>query len=88
MAVFALTPVLPVIAFGVFLLGLFCLCIAHRWAAILLGLTLAITCVIFAIEFLTDPKMGDDAFIGILFLPWAGFGLWLAAGKGSKKRVD
>jgi len=58
-------------------LGLFALCIAYRWAAVLLGLTLAATCVICAIEFLRDPNMGDNAFTGILFLPWAGFGLWL-----------
>ena len=64
----------------------FALCIAYRWAAVLLGLTLAATCVICAIEFLRDPNMGDNAFTGILFLPWAGFGLWLAAGGLSKKR--
>lgn len=85
MAVFALTPFLPAVAFAVLVLGLFFLCVAHRWAAVLLGLTLAITCVVCAIEFLSDPKMGDDASIGILFLPWAGFGLWLAAGGFSKK---
>jgi hypothetical protein len=88
LAVFGLTPFLPVVAFMVLLLGLFFLSIAHRWAAVLLGLTLAATCVICAIEFLSDPNMGDNAFTGILFLPWAGFGLWLAAGRWSKKRVD
>jgi hypothetical protein len=86
LAVFGLTPVLPVVAFTVLVLGLFALCIAYRWAAVLLGLTLAATCVICAIEFLRDPNMGDNAFTGILFLPWAGFGLWLAAGGLSKKR--
>jgi hypothetical protein len=85
LAIFGLTPLLPVVAFVVLMLGLFFLCVAHRWAAVLLGLTLAVTCTICAIEFLSDPKMGDDAFIGILFLPWAGFGLWLAAGGWSKK---
>jgi hypothetical protein len=85
LAVFGLTPFLPAVAFAVLLLGLFCLCVAHRGAAVLLGLTLAITCVVCAIEFLSDPKIGDDASIGILFLPWAGFGLWLAAGGFSKK---
>ncbi|MGO8927949.1 MAG: hypothetical protein ACLQU3_13815 [Limisphaerales bacterium] len=87
LAVFALTPVFPAVAVAVFLLGLFFLCVAYRWAAVLLGLTLAITCVILAIECLNDPKLGDDAFTGILFLPWAGFGLWLAAGGFSKKRL-
>ena len=87
MAVFALTPVLPVVAFAVLLLGLFCLCVAHRWAAVLLGLTLAITCVILAVESLSDPKMGDTAPVGLLFLPWACLGLWLAAGGLSKKRL-
>jgi hypothetical protein len=87
LAVFALTPVLPVVAFGVFLLGLFFLCVAHRWAAVLLGLALAITCGMFAIESLTDPKMGETAPVGLLFLPWAFLGLWLAAGGLSKKRL-
>ena len=85
MAVFALTPVFPVVAFMVLLLGLFTLCVAYRWAAVLLGLMLAATCVICAIEFLSDPNMGDNAFTGILFLPWAGFGLWLAANGLSRK---
>jgi len=86
LVVFALTPFLPIVAFLVLLLGLFALCVAYRWAAVLMGLTLAITGVICAIEFLSYPNMGDDACIGILFLPWAGFGLWLAAGGLSKKR--
>ena len=87
MAVFGLTPVFPVVAFTVLVLGLFALCIAYRWAAVLLGLTLAVTCAIGAIVFLTDPSMGDMAPTGLLFLPWAGFGLWLAAGGLSKKRL-
>jgi hypothetical protein len=85
LAVFALTPVLPAVAFVVLLMGLFFLCVAYRWAAVLLGLTLAVACVIGAIAILTDPKMGDNAWTGWLFLFWAGFGLWLAAGKYSKK---
>jgi hypothetical protein len=85
LAVFVLTPIFPPLAFMVLMAGLFFLCVAYRWAAVLLGLTLAVACVICAIGFLTDPKMGDDAFLGILFLPWAGFGLWLAAGGFSKK---
>ena len=87
LAVFALTPIFPVAAFMVLLLGLFFLCVAYRWAAVLLGLTLAVTCEIGAIVFLSDPNMGDMAPVGLLFLPWAGFGLWLAAGRLSKKRL-
>jgi hypothetical protein len=87
LAVFGLTPFLPVVAFMVLLLGLFALCVAYRWAAVLLGLTLAVTCAIGAIVFLSDPNMGDMAPVGLLFLPWAGFGLWLAAGRLSKKRL-
>jgi uncharacterized membrane protein len=86
LAVFALTPIFPVAAFMVLMLGLFFLCVAHRWAAVLLGLTLAVTCAIGAIVFLSDPNMGDMAPVGLIFLPWAGFGLWLAAGRWSKKR--
>ena len=86
MAVFALTPIFPVAAFMVLLLGLFFLCVAYRWAAVLLGLTLAVTCAVGAIVFLSDPNMGDMAPVSLLFLPWAGFGLWLAAGRLSKKR--
>ena len=86
LAVFALTPIFPVAAFMVLLLGLFFLCVAYRWAAVLLGLTLAVTCAVGAIVFLSDPNMGDMAPVSLLFLPWAGFGLWLAAGRLSKKR--
>jgi len=86
LAVFGLTPIFPVVAFMVLLIGLFFLCATHRWAAVLVGLTLAVACVIGAIVILNDPKMGDNAFVGILFLPWAGFGLWLSAGGFSKKR--
>ena len=86
LAVFGLTPFLPVVAFVVLLLGLLALCVAYRWAAVLLALTLAVTCAIGAIVFLSDPNMGDMAPVGLLFLPWAGFGLWLAAGGLSKKR--
>lgn len=85
LAVFALTPVFPAVAFVVFLLGLLFLCVAYRWAAVLLGLTLAVTCAIGAIEMLSDPKTGDMSPAGLLFLPWVGFGLWLAAGGLSKK---
>ena len=86
MAVFALTPIFPVAAFMVLLLGLFFLCVEYRWAAVLLGLTLAVTCAIGAVLILSAPDMGDMAPVGLLFLPWAGFGLWLAAGGLSKKR--
>jgi len=85
LAVFGLTPIFPVVAFMVLLIGLFFLCAAYRWAAVLVGLALAVACVIGAIVIMNDPKMGDNAFVEILFLPWAGFGLWLAAGKYSKK---
>ena len=86
MAVLALGALFPPLGFMVLLMGLFFLCVAHRWAAVLVGLTLAVACVIGAIVIMNDPKMGDNAFVGILFLPWAGFGLWLAAGGFSKKR--
>jgi hypothetical protein len=86
MAVLALSALFPPLGFMVLLIGLFFLCAAYRWAAVLLGLTLAVTCVICAIVILNDSKMGDHAFVGILFLPWAGFGLWLAAAGFSKKR--
>ncbi|HEV8059524.1 MAG TPA: hypothetical protein VGP68_06610 [Gemmataceae bacterium] len=86
LAVFVLTPIFPVAAFVVLMAGLFFLCVAHRWAAVLLGLTLAAACVIGAIVILNDPKMGDNAFLGILFLPWAGVGLWLAGSGLFKKR--
>jgi hypothetical protein len=86
LAVFGLTPFLPVVAFVVLLLGLLFLCVAYRWAAVLLGLTLAVTCAIGAVLILSAPDMGDMAPVGLLFLPWAGFGLWLAAGRLSKKR--
>ncbi|HEV7924545.1 MAG TPA: hypothetical protein VGR14_04275 [Verrucomicrobiae bacterium] len=85
LVVFALTPIFPVAAFMVLLLGLFVLCFAHRSAAVLLGLTLAVACVIGAIVILGDPEMSDAAPTGLLLLPWAGLGLWLAAGKYSKK---
>jgi hypothetical protein len=86
LAVFGLTPFLPVVAFVVLLLALLALCVAYRWAAVLLGLTLAVTCAIGAVLILSAPDMGDMAPVGLLFLPWAGFGLWLAAGGFSKKR--
>jgi hypothetical protein len=86
LAVLGLTPFLPVVAFVVRLLGLFALCVEYRWAAVLLGLTLAVTCAIGAVLILSAPDMGDMAPLGLLFLPWAGFGLWLAAGRLSKKR--
>jgi hypothetical protein len=86
LAVLALSAFLPVVGFMVLLLGLFFLCAAHRWAAVILGLTLAMACVIGAVVILNDPKMGDVAPTGLLFLPWAGVGLWLAAAGFSKKR--
>jgi hypothetical protein len=85
LAVFVLTPIFPVVAFVILLLGLLFLCAVYRWAAILLGLTLAVACAIGAIAILSAPDMGDEACMGLLFLPWAGLGLWLAAGKYSKK---
>jgi len=85
LAVFVLTPIFPVAAFMVLMVGLFFLCVAYRWAAVVLGLTLAVACVIGAIGILTDPKTGDAAPMGLLFLPWAGLGLWLAAKGLSKK---
>ena len=84
-AVLGLAFFFPVVAIMVVLLGLFFLCIAYRWAAVLFGLSLAVSCVICAIKILSDPKI-DDAFEGILFVPWAGFGLWLAANGLSKNR--
>jgi hypothetical protein len=84
-AVLALGALFPPLGFMVLMIGLFFLCATHRWAAVLLGLTLAVTCAIGAIAILSDPKMGDMAPVGLLFLPWAGFGLWLAAGGSSKK---
>lgn len=83
-AVLGLAFFFPPVAVLVVLLALFWLCIAYRWAAVLLGLSLTASCVICAVKILSDPKI-DDAFEGILFLPWAGFGLWLAAKGLSKK---
>jgi hypothetical protein len=87
MAVLALSAIFPPLAFMVLLMGLFFLCVAYRWAAVLVGLTLAVACVIGAIVILNDPKIGDMAPVGLLFLPWAGLGLWLAVGGFSKNRV-
>jgi hypothetical protein len=86
LAVLALTPLAPAVAFLGVLLGLFWLFAVHRWAAVLLGLTLAITCLVCAVVILSDPSMGDMASTGLLFLPWAGFGLWLAAQGLARKR--
>jgi hypothetical protein len=89
LAVFGLTPVFPVVAFVVLLLGLFFLCVAHRSAAVILGLALAVACVSGAFVILNDPEMGDVAPTGLLFLPWAGFGLWLAGrGLSRKTRIN
>ncbi len=85
LAVFVLTPIFPVAAFVVLMAVLFFLCVAHRWAAVVLGLTLAVACVIGAFVVMTDPKTGDAAPMGLLFLPWAGLGLWMAARGFSKK---
>jgi hypothetical protein len=85
MAVLGLGAIFPPVGLMVLLLSLLALCIAYRWAAVLLGLALAVTCAIGAIVILADPKMGDAAWTGLLLLPWAGFGLWLAAGGLSKK---
>ena len=86
LVVLVLSAIFPPLAFVVLLLGLFFLCVAHRSAAVILGLALAVACVIGAMEIMTDPKMGDNAFVAILFLPWAGAGLWLAGRGLSKKR--
>jgi len=77
LAVLWLGAVLPPVGFVVLVLGLFLLCVAYRWAAIVIGLTLAVTCTVCAISLMTDPESGDVS-IGLLFLPWIGLGLWLA----------
>ena len=80
-----LSAILPPVGFGLLFIGLFVLCIAHRVAAVVCGLALAVGCAIGAFKIMSDPKIGDDAIIGVLFLPWAGFGLWLAANGLSRK---
>jgi hypothetical protein len=79
-------PLFPAVAFVALLLGLLLLCAAYRWAAVVLGLTLAVACAIGAILILSAPDMGEMAPVGLLFLPWAGFGLWLAKEGWSRKR--
>ena len=86
LAVLWLGAVLPPVGFVVLLLGLLLLCAAHRWAAVLLGLTLAATCMVGAIAIMSDPNMGVTAPTGLLFLPWAGFGLWLATDGHRRKQ--
>ncbi|MCX6928235.1 MAG: hypothetical protein NT154_34245 [Verrucomicrobia bacterium] len=86
LTVLALSSFFPALAFVGFLLGLLLLCAVYRWASILLGLTLVVGCVILAFVILSDPKIGDSAETVWVLVPWAGFGLWLAARGFSKKR--
>lgn len=60
------------------LIGFFVLCIASRVASGVLGLVLAVACAAGAFEIMTDPKDGDVG-LGLLFLPWMGLGIFLAA---------
>src|SRR5207247_4501703 len=50
-----------------------------RIAAVLFGLILAIGCGVAGFTFITDtdPKHGDANMFGVVFLPWAGFGLYM-----------
>lgn len=86
LAVLVLGAFLPAVGFMILMAGLFVLCAAYRWAAVMLGLALAVGSTISMIAIMSDPKMGDMAPTGLLFIPWAGFGLWLAAKGISKKR--
>lgn len=85
LAVVYLSALLPCLAFVLVLFGLLVVCGSCRPLAVLLGLTLAVACVIGAIAIMSASEMGDDACTGLLFLPWAGFGIWIAAGGLSKK---
>lgn len=86
LAVIAVSALLPGVILVVLLFGLLVVCASCRPLAVLMGLTLTVACAIGAIEIMSAPGMGDDASIGLLFLPWAGFGIWIAAGGLSSKK--
>jgi hypothetical protein len=80
-----LTAIIPPVGFVLFLVILFMLCATYRLAAVLLGLTLAVACLFCAITFMTDPNLEHLPGFGLLFVPWAVLGLWLAASGLSRK---
>jgi len=79
-----LSALLPFVGFFVLLVGLFTLGATCRVAAIVLGLGLAACCIGCAVKLMIDLQ-SDDMPLALLFLPWAGFGVWLAI-HGAKRK--